>query len=105
MDAFYQDRMFILQQPVQQFSIGPGTDNIGQLVAETLMAFFPGVVSNFSTIVIQFLLPAPSIFETVQMDGYSFLMHGLDLIKKIKNAPVIWREGDIMTNDMQMLFQ
>jgi hypothetical protein len=73
-------------------------------MAESLVALFSGIILYLNTIGIEFLLGTPPVFKTVKMDKNPFLVHGFDLVEKIKYAPVVWWKGDIMTNDMQVLF-
>jgi hypothetical protein len=67
------------------------------------MPFAAGIVMDLHTIIIQFGLFPPSIFETMQMDLYALPVKGYDLVKKIKNTPVIHRVGHIQANNMQVL--
>jgi len=74
-------------------------------MAKAFMPFFPGIITDFLAVRFQFGWFSPSVFKTMQVDENTHFMQGLDFVKKIKHASIVRGKGDIMTNDMQMLFQ
>jgi hypothetical protein len=81
-------------------TIRPGTNDIGQLMRKSLMAFAPGIIGHICTIIIQDGLFPATIFETMQMDLYTRSMQATDLVKEIENSPVIHGVGHVQANDM-----
>jgi hypothetical protein len=102
MNALQQDRVIILQQPVQQVPVRSRANDVRQLMGKPLMSFMAGVIVNLDAIVVQYGLAAPSILETVQMDTNPGCMKRSDLMKQIKDTPVIHRVGYIQTYNMKV---
>jgi hypothetical protein len=102
MNALQQDRVIILQQPVQQVPVRSRTNDVRQLMRKPLVSFMTGVIVDLDAIVVQYRLMAPSILETVQMDANPGCMKRSDLMKQIKDTPVIHRVGYIQTYNMKV---
>jgi hypothetical protein len=100
-NALQQDGKFVFQQFFEQFGAGAGTYYIGQFVGETFVARAAWIIKNALAVLIQFGLFSAAIFKTVQPDAYPLAMQRPNLIKEIKNAPVIRRVGNIMANNME----
>jgi hypothetical protein len=66
------------------------------------MPFMAGIIVDLDAIVVQYRLLAPSILETMQMDADPDCMERPDLIKQIKDTPVVHRVGYIQTYNMKV---
>jgi hypothetical protein len=55
---------------------------------------------NAFAILIQFGLLSPPILKAMQMDLYSLLLKGRQLIKKVEHASIINRVRNVETNNM-----
>jgi hypothetical protein len=102
MDAFQQDRIIILQQPVQQLTIRSRTNDVRQLMGKPFMSFMARIIVDLDAIVVQYRLLTPSILETVQVDADTGCMEPSDLMKQIKDAAVIHGVGYIQAYNMKV---
>jgi hypothetical protein len=55
---------------------------------------------DFGTIIIQYRLLSPAVFETMQMDHHPRRMQCFDLLKKVKHTPIIDRVRYVQAHDM-----
>jgi len=100
MDAFEEDGVIVLQQPVEELTIGAGADNIGQPVRESLMAFVAGVVVDLDAVFFQYRLWAAAVFKAMQMDLYAGGKERPDLMEQVEDSPVIYRVRHVQAHDM-----
>jgi hypothetical protein len=71
-------------------------------MGKPLVPFMAGIIVDLDTIVIQDRLPAPAIFKTMQVDADPCPMEPPDLMKQVKDTPVIHRVGYIQTYNMKV---
>jgi hypothetical protein len=64
------------------------------------MAFTSRIIMDFGTIIIQYRLLSPAVFETMQMDHHPRRMQCFDLLKKVKHTPIIDRVRYVQAHDM-----
>jgi hypothetical protein len=71
-------------------------------MGKPLVPFMAGIIVDLDTIVIQDRLPVPAIFKTMQVDADACPMEPPDLMKKVKDTPVIHRVGYVQTYNMKV---
>ena len=69
-------------------------------MGKAFMAFLPGIIVNFFTVLIEFGLFAAAIFKTVQVDLYTKRMERLYFVKQVEHSPIINRIRCIQANNM-----
>jgi hypothetical protein len=105
MNALQNDRMIVLQKIIWKLVIGPGANDIRKVVGESLMSLVSGIILDFDTVFIQFILFTAPVFKTMQMNFYSLLKKCFYLEEQVEYPAVIHRIGNVQANNMCVFLQ